>query len=452
MSAAEVCVLKIDRPVAKPRGGLAVLGPPMGLALLIRLVVVVFVYRGLPDAGQHYEQFGWEMGWVARALAAGHGFTSPFFQTTQPTAMVSPLYTVLLAGVFRLFGTYSLASAFTILSLNSLFSSLTCIPIYFSAKHSLGLKGARFACWAWAVYPLAIYFSAGRVWEYSLTSLLFTTCFCIVQRIHGSSKSIAWLGFGLLYGVTANSNPAVLSSLPFLLALVLWRVRKSGGRWLLYGALTCAGVLAALTPWTVRNYRVLHVLCPIRDNYWANVYTGNIQDNLPDRYPFFRAGEPATDAAEMQKFESQGEVAFFAERHVLIVNFIRQHPWSVAAASLRRFVMYWTGYWSFSRQYLRSEPTELPLMFMLSCVTVLMLRGMLRFWRENPAEGLPYFILIAVFPLAYYLTLALMDYRQPIEPAVVVLVVAGLFPLKTMESNTWIGAERAKARRNGCVD
>ena len=88
-------------------------------------------------------------------------------------------------------------------------------------------------------------------------------------------------------------------------------------------------------------------------------------------------------------------------------------------------------------------------MFMLICVTVLMLRGVRRFWRENRSAGIPYFILIAVFPLSYYITLALMDYRQPIEPAVVVLVVAGLFPPGKMQPENWIGAERAKAENTG---
>ena len=88
-------------------------------------------------------------------------------------------------------------------------------------------------------------------------------------------------------------------------------------------------------------------------------------------------------------------------------------------------------------------------MFMLICVTGLMLRGVRRFWRENRSAGSPYFILIAVFPLTYYITLALMDYRQPIEPAIVVLVVAGLFPWKLTNANEWIGAE---AREFVCAE
>ena len=109
------------------------------VAFTIRLVVVCFTYRDLPDADKYYEQFGWEMGWIARALASGHGFSSPYYPISGPTAIESPLYPALLAVVFKLFGIYSLTSGFIILSINSLLSALTCIPIYFSAKYSLGM-------------------------------------------------------------------------------------------------------------------------------------------------------------------------------------------------------------------------------------------------------------------------------------------------------------------------
>ena len=39
-----------------------------------------------------------------------------------------------------------------------------------------------------------------------------------------------------------------------------------------------------------------------------------------------------------------------------------------------------------------------------------------------------------------------MDYRQPIEPEIIVLAVAGLIPFRKMQSDKWIGAERATAK------
>ena len=397
-------------------------------ALSIRLVVVCFTYRGLPDANKFYEAFGWEMGWIARALAGGHGFSSPYWPWSGPTAMQPPLYPTLLSLVFRLFGIYTLTSAFVILSINSLLSALTCIPVYFSAKYSLGARAAKIAAWVWAFYPFAIYFSAARVWEYSLTGLLFTTCFCIAQRIHQAKSPLAWLGWGALYGVTAMSNPSTLSTLPFLLALALYQVRRSGGRWLLKGALTALAAIAVLTPWTVRNYRALGILCPVRDNFWLEVYDDNSGDDSLD--PSF--AHPSSNPVEMHKFLTMGEPAFLAEKRLLAIDYIRRHPEFPIRKTLRRAFYYWTGFWSFSAQELREQPYEPFNVFYVSSMTILMLLGLRRRWRINPATALPYLVLICIFPLTYYITHPLMDYRQPIEPAILVLAVAGVIPLRHM--------------------
>jgi 4-amino-4-deoxy-L-arabinose transferase-like glycosyltransferase len=397
-------------------------------AFAIRMAVVILSYRQLPDADQFYEQFGWEVGWVARALASGHGFSSPVWPITGPTAMVPPLYTFLLAGIFRLFGIYTLTSGFLILTLNSLFSSLNCIAVYFSAEYSLGLRAARIAAWAWALYPFAIYFSADRVWEYALTSLLFTTCFCIAQRIHTARGWLPWAGFGLLYGIAAQSNPCVLSVFPFLLALALWKARKAGNPWLRSGTLAACAALLALTPWTIRNYRVLHVLCPVRDDYWINVYAGNYDNTSPVNPPSNPAAHPPSNPAEMKKFLAMGEVPYLAEKHALAVSWIRSHPGDFARAIGHRAAYYWTGYWSFRPEYLAIEPTELPNMFYVCGVTLLLALGVRRLLLWNPAALPPYLVLILIFPAAYYLSLVLMDYRQPIEPAIVVLATAGALP------------------------
>jgi membrane-bound metal-dependent hydrolase YbcI (DUF457 family) len=75
-----------------------------------------------------------------------------------------------------------------------------------------------------------------------------------------------------------------------------------------------------------------------------------------------------------------------------------------------------------------------------------MFRGVRRFWRFNRTAFLPYLVLIAVFPITYYLTHPLMDYRQPIEPAIIVLAIAGAIPFKRLppgDESKWIGARRA---------
>ncbi len=53
---------------------------------------------------------------------------------------MGPIYPDLLAGVFKLFGTYSKASAYVILSLNSIFAAVKCLPLYSMAALLFGVR------------------------------------------------------------------------------------------------------------------------------------------------------------------------------------------------------------------------------------------------------------------------------------------------------------------------
>ncbi len=400
-------------------------------ALILRLVIVSLVFRDVAAPTIDHEQFGWEMGWTARSIALGHGFGSPFLPWTGPTALVPPLYPYLLALIFRIFGLYSASSALVTLSLNSLFSALTCIPVYFSTRNAISERAANLAGWAWVIYPFSVYFSADRVWDYALTALLFCCCFWAVQNLHQRSKLIAWLGFGALVGITALSNPSVLSTVPFLLAIALWKVRRAGGRWLLHGLVVAIGVAAIATPWAVRNESVLHSTSLIRDGFWLEFWAGNSGDTSDSNPPW---AHPASNPVEMQKYQSLGEINYLAQKHDLAMAFISRHPFFFVEVSLRRVVRFWTGFWSASSTYLHSQPLDIPNFFFCTALSVLMIRGARRWWQTDRAGVLPYMCLIALFPLPYYLTHSSMDYRQPIEPEVITLVIVGIFGLRRTNS------------------
>jgi len=403
------------------------------------MVVVVATYRDLPDADKLYERFGWEMGWIARAIASGHGYSSPYFPWTGPTAMQPPLYPSLLAAVFKFLGVYSFASAFAILTINSLLSVLTCIPVYFSAKYLLDERAGRVAAIVWALYPFAIYFSAGRVWEYSLTGLLFTSSFCIAQRIHEWKNPLSWLGWGLLCGLTALSNPSTLAVFPFLLILALIVLGNARAPWKAKFVLTIVGAITILAPWVVRNYKALGILCPVRDNFWLEVYDDNSGDNSLD--PSF--AHPSSNPEEMKKFLSMGETAFLAEKRQLAIAYIRQHPDFLIRKTLRRVLYYWTGFWSVSAQEFREQPYELGNIFQVCSMTFLLICGVRRMWRTKRQLLLPYLVLILFFPLTYYISHPLMDYRQPIEPAIIVLAVAGVLGFKRASAKDVLPVEDA---------
>src|ERR1700710_1246947 len=78
----------------------------VGLALRVAYIPLAHTYK-IRLILDHF-QFGWEMGRIARALVTGYGFANPFNGHSGPTAWTPPLYPLLLAGVFKFFGIYTL--------------------------------------------------------------------------------------------------------------------------------------------------------------------------------------------------------------------------------------------------------------------------------------------------------------------------------------------------------
>jgi 4-amino-4-deoxy-L-arabinose transferase-like glycosyltransferase len=397
-------------------------------AFVVRFLIVLIVFRGVASPSGHNEQFGWEMGWVARSIASSHGFSSPFFPSTGGTALVPPLYPYFLAVVFRCFGIYSATSAFVVLTINSILSALTCIPIALLTRQAFGERTSALASWLWAIYPFSIYFAATRVWDYALTAFLFALCFCWAQFIHRRPTRYMCIGFGILYGVTALSNPSVLSILPLALTFIPWRIHRNGGRWLRSGLLILLGTLSVLLPWTLRNRRVLHANVPIRDGFWLECWAGNHGD-LTDSNP--PNAHPASNDAEMQRYLNLGEHDYLAEKRTLAIAYISGHPVEFSAVSVRRVVRFWTGFWSLNPAYRQREPLDLPNLFFCSSITALMAYGLYRSWRHSRRNILPWLGLLLVFPLPYYISHSSMDYRQPIEPEIIILVAVAFQRDKT---------------------
>lgn len=400
------------------------------LGFAVRMIVVLCVFRNVAAPSLDHNLFGAEMGWTARSIAAGQGFSSPFLPLTGPTALVPPVFPYLLAGIFRLCGLYTSTSAFAILSLNSLLSALTCVPVYLFSRNALDSRIARLASLGWTLYPFGIYFSAARVWDYALTSLLFCCCLLAAQKLHVRSAWV-WAGFGVLYGFTTLSNPSIVTMLPVLLGVAIFRLWRAGKPWFWRGLMAFLMVLAVCTPWSLRNARVLHSHAFIRDGFWLEFYAGNTGDTFNSNDG---SAHPASNPAEMRKYEASGEIAYMAEKRDLALAFVSRHPLVFTGSCVRRVVRFWTGYWSFSRRYLAGDPLDVPDVPFCIFLTCFMLRGARRWWRHDREVALPYLLAMIIFPVPYYLTHSSPDYRQPIEPLILLLVTVGLFGLQARTS------------------
>src|SRR5215470_1237202 len=220
------------------------------VAFLLRVAVITagHTYRITPRR-DHF-QFGWEMGRIARSIANGEGFSSPTDLPTGPSAWAPPVYPYILAGIFKLFGSYTPLSAWLILGFNSIFSSLTCWTLYEIARRIYNDTVARATAWTWALFPYAIYWPVRVVWEMSLSAFLLSLALLLAFRLKETSLTRDWICFGLLWGVIPLTNTAILSLLPCFL---LWlRDLRRLRQFLLKSAMAMAVLTVVITPWLMR--------------------------------------------------------------------------------------------------------------------------------------------------------------------------------------------------------
>lgn len=377
--------------------------------------------------------FGWETGRIAAAIASGHGFSSPFHlhPGSGPTALLAPIYPYLLAGVFKVFGTYTTASSIAILSLNSVFSALTVLPVFHIGKRVGGIRAAVWSGWLGAMLPYAWYWAVKWAWETSLATLLLACVFVLSLRMAGIASTDSnqiefvararkkdWLLFGLLWGAIALTNPALLLWLPFCGVWLLVRQSQCEHSASPMRLAIAAGVIfiAMIAPWTARNYLVFHQFIPLRGNFGTEFRMGNAEDAVGlVRYWM----QPNRNPEEFERYRTMGEAAYSQEKLHEAIRFIRSHPGFFAVLSLKRAAYFW---YDVPRE---SNDGRLlwyrNLGFLLS--SILAIAGVVVMWRRrHPARFLFASLLFAI-PLIYYVTYPHPRYRAPIEPEMLVLMV-----------------------------
>src|SRR5579864_5042953 len=335
------------------------------VALAVRLAVIPFVYTDWTDP---FVLEHWAFGLVARSIVSGHGFGNVFANNTGPTAVLPPVYSYLLAGIFEVFGVETKASVLAALSLNSLFSALTCVPVYLIARRAFGDRVAKWAGWGWVFSPYGVYYGADWAWSTCLVTLQLVWLFWFAWRLEESSRTRDWLLFGLLGGLAALTEPVVLSVIPLLGLWTLYRCYRQRKPWAAPLVSASVAALAVLAPWFIRNYEVFHRFIPVRSGYGLELYIGN--NGYTQRW-VNDALHPNHSDAELEEYQRVGEMAYMDHKKQQAEDFIRTHRLWYARMTLRRIVYMWTGYWSFDKAYLKDEPLDPPNIFVNTTLTIL---------------------------------------------------------------------------------
>jgi Dolichyl-phosphate-mannose-protein mannosyltransferase len=401
---------------------------------LLLIVVVAFVARAgfawhqtskMPTEVMKTVPFQTETGHIAYSLATGKGFSSPFQRDSGPTAWLTPLYPLIVSGIFKVFGVYTPASFFVAIFFNVVFSSATCVPIFHAGKRIAGLSVGSLGAWLWALFPNAIMIPFEWIWDTSLAALLVATIVWATLKLVESERSRYWVGYGLLWGCALMTNPSVGSALPVMLGWLLlrsWREERARRDWgldLRRPALAALAALLCCVPWTVRNYLLFQQFIPFRSNLAYELYVGN-NENYDER----RRGVPViTQDLETLRYLRIGEKAFMEEEKQKALRFIETHPRMEMQLIAWRFVDFWMGVPDPLRTFRLTDSwlvRGILLGNFLSSIGALL--GVAVLFVKRNAYAIPLAAFPVVFPLLYYVTHTSLRYRHPIDPVLMLLL------------------------------
>jgi 4-amino-4-deoxy-L-arabinose transferase-like glycosyltransferase len=392
----------------------------LAVALLFRVGYLWYYAHGHPRQAVSVVPFLFESGNIAHSLAVGNGFSSPFRVETGPTAWMPPVYPLLLAGVFRIFGVYTFRSYIAAAFLNICFATLTCVPLFFAGKRIGGVRVAAGAAWLWAIFPNAILIPVQSMWDASLSALLVATIFWATLALAGSRRARDWCGYGLLWGLTLMTNATLIALLPLLLGWLAYRAQKEQRPRIGRAAFSIGIVILCCVPWTIRNYQIFHTFVPLRSVLGLQLWLGN-NDSTHD---IFRAElHPIYDASERAKYIEMGEVAYMHEKLLEAVQYMEDHPAREEHLIGRRIISLWSGGTPTPIADFVNIPSpwfRFVLLFnVIAALSALL--GIVILFRRRSVFAFPAAVFPVVFPWAYYLTLVLPRYRLPIDPIVMFL-------------------------------
>ncbi len=351
-------------------------------AAAVRLAVVGFLLAHQPPVWGTNEAAG-----IARQLALGHGFASPFHDSIVRTAWLAPVYPSLLACLFLIFGIQSVASAWAAILLNIVFASLAAAVILKLGAQHFGSVAGTIAAWAWAISPPVVVMPWLR-WETSLSALVMAFVLMRTLRLNADSSAREWVACGCIWGFAALLNPALLAPLPAL--AILLAARRCPLRRVTLMLLICG---LAILPWTIRNRISLGAFVPLRSNFWPEAYFGNVDFT---EHPL---------GASML-YQREGELAFTQDLRGRVIEHVQSNKKEFARRTAGRMVSFWTRPPQFS-------PLPLLLFVTALCGIFLALR--------NGREWASFACVLGFYPLIYYLTYTFSRYRHPIEPVLYVL-------------------------------
>jgi hypothetical protein len=402
------------------------------VALCLRCAFLFHQARLIPAEVLASVPFQNEVGNVADSLAHGQGFCRLFRQPTGPTAWLAPVYPLLIAAIFKLFGSFTVASFYVAALMNTVFSALACIPLFYAGKCIAGVGASAAACWIWAIFPSGVMMPFEWIWDPSLSAFFAAALLWATLYVADSRRARDFALYGLLWGVSLLTNPGLGALLPFLLGWMAYRQFRSGSFRLMPLMVVFAVLFACCLPWTIRNAVQFHRLIPVRANFPYELWSGN--NEIFDEHS--RAVNRITRYEQTRRYAQLGENAFLDEKWQKATDFIRTHPALYAQLFGRRIVATWLGAESPWQLFSRSDSLLVRGILIWNAITMLgTIGGLLRLLAARNPFLFPVAVFPLVFPVTFYIAHTSLRHRHPCDPLLALLMAVALLSGRLTPSN-----------------
>lgn len=312
-----------DRPVT--RVDRIILTFVILLSLAVCLPVAVAVKRISPD-GVLYND-------IAEHLLSGQGFSQ---DVRDAPIIVPPLYPLLLAGIYGLFGEGNTVAVLVVQSILLSAASGLCFLI---GRRLFGRVVGAIAGLLFAAYPIAIYWNGYVLTETLYVVLVLWFMWEACRLLKERPTVLDAVVVGLVWGLGCLARPHLLFFGP---CLILWAAWLHRGRGVKLSLISMAMMIATIAPWVAYLYVQFGMLVPVASHGSLQLWLGNNpyvdfsnRFDLPSDAPAFWEAWARILALP---FKDQG-AAYQREA----VQFIVANPLQFVGNTLRKALFLWRG-------------------------------------------------------------------------------------------------------------
>ncbi len=390
------------------------------LALVLRIVYVLEI-QGAPFVEHLFSDPEIYDGWGWKLATEGGWFGSRVF-------FMAPIYPVFLGIVYLFVG----HSAFTVLILQSLISSMTVIAIYLIGRELFSKQIGIIAALIASVYAVFIFY-AGNILSETLQTFVYSILIYAIVKFDSFDKKYDWFGFGMLVGVAALFRGNILL---FVAAVVIWmlinylrrrELKKNIRTSLLFFIL---GLAVPILPATMNNYFASNDFVLLTSNGGINFYIGNHENSpgvfiTPRQFDYYNdmAGHRYAEEQLKRKLTpSEASAYWYGKGFKFIIN----NPGKASKLFLKKLVLFFGAGENaqssimndeyFAEHY--SKVLQLPLIKFFF-VSVFGLLGLFIYFREKKKNML-LLIFFFTFVLATVIFFVNGRFRMAITPLLIV--------------------------------